>query len=63
MSDLIWIQAVPHSDGVLEKKIKDLFLKKSADNRRGMENYPACNELMFILCHGECSGSVVERLT
>ena len=48
MSGLIMIQAVWHSDGIPERIfLKSWFKKKSADNNKSINNYPACRYLML----------------
>ena len=46
MSVSIWIQTVWHFDSNPERIFwKSQFWKKSADDKKSMKNYPACNEL------------------
>ena len=49
MSDLILAQSVWHSDGITERIFsKKLILKKSADDRKSMKNFPGGKELKLI---------------
>ena len=47
LSSLIWIQTVWHSDGIPKRFFwKKLILKnKSVEDKKNMQNYPACKEL------------------